>query len=115
MLKIATTKIALNFYFQRKMPPLGSDDLYLLYGRLIEKYCIAAVMITVISWGSHDKSPNQTFMQYFESKNKHERHKQFLKKKSNSTKLDDKDCSQYDVTFLYSLIPVVCDDKNSCH
>ena len=92
------------------MSHLTKEDLPLLHNRLAEKDIIASGFKKVISWGC-SKPDQQTFKQHIESKHGNalgKNDKKFVS--SNSAKLNAIDCSKYDVTFLYSLIPLVCNN-----
>ena len=90
----------------RKMSDLEKDT-PILRSRLVERDCIAPTFRKVVLWGC-TKPNEKTFKQHIEEGNMNRDIKEFLK--NNLDKLDVKDCLNYDVTFLYTLIHYACEN-----
>ena len=91
---------------------LDEQDFAIVRRKRTETDLIARVMAKIISWGC-TKSQNTTFHDHIkaiygdELKNLNRKNKIWVEE--NLTKLKNCDCSTFDITFLNSLIPAVCD------
>ena len=82
---------------------LEERDLAFLQNRLGEIDLAAPVFRIIINWGCK-KNPSHTYKEYIQAKHG-DKFKGFIKK----DKLNETNCDGFDVTFLYELIPYVCD------
>ena len=85
------------------------QDLPLLHTRLAERDCVAPVFRTVISWGSL-KPDNVSYKQYIKDKHGDTFDEKRNFNQNDLSKLEKNDCSNFDVTILYPLIHLVCED-----
>ena len=100
-------------FLLRKMSSiLDEQDFTIVRRKRTETDLIAPVLEKIISWGC-TKSQNTTFHEHIKSKygdeleNLNRNNKMWVT--DNLNKLNKCDCSDFDVTFLNSLIPIVCD------
>ena len=88
---------------------LDEQDFTIVRRKRTETDLIAPVLEKIISWGC-TKSQNTTFHEHIKAIHGDKcPDKTLVKRQDNLDKLDQRDCSNFDVTFLNSLIHVVCD------
>ena len=88
---------------------LDEQDFAIVRRKRTETDLIAPVLEKIISWGC-TKSQNTTFHEHIKAIYGDKcPDKTLVKRQDNLDKLDQSDCSNFDVTFLNSLIHVVCD------
>ena len=91
------------------LPPLTDEDVFTFINK---KYCdviIPYLFSNVVTWGCN-KSPSESFHDFIQAKKSQTEWNKFFRSlnKDDQLKLNLKSCDEFDVTFLYKLIPEVC-------
>ena len=87
-------------------PSLKEGDLNILQNHLALRQCVV-IFTLLLKWGCK-KLPSETYREFIQKKTSLSKYeKNFLS--VNQDKLNETCPDKYDVTFLYSLIPIICD------
>ena len=86
---------------------LNDEDAHLFRNNKATREAIPYAFKTVLNWGCQ-KQPSETYKEFITNKGVNLKSFKFTKR--DLTKLDKTHPNDYDVTFLHSLIPAVCDN-----